>query len=84
VMAAKAIDNITTARRVQAAANATEPEQLLAHGGLRTKGQIAACSQEVRATDAGISPRTQRKLDHLAAHRPDLMAQVRAGAMKPG
>jgi hypothetical protein len=44
-------------------------------------GKLPSLSQQERAKEHNISPRTQRKLDKLARLRPDLLAQVRAGEL---
>jgi hypothetical protein len=73
-------NNAATAReRVQAAAIGTKAEDKMAQGRPAKKRQIAGYTQEDRAGENEVSERTQRKLDHLAEHRPDLLAQVQAG-----
>jgi hypothetical protein len=42
-------------------------------------GKLPILSQAVRAQQNGISLRTQKKLDHLTGHRPDLLHEVRQG-----
>ena len=72
--------------RSKAAANQTRAEdKLVREVGLNQYTdperyrQIADTTQKSRSEANGVSERTQRKLDHLAAHRPDLLAEVRAG-----
>jgi hypothetical protein len=43
-------------------------------------GNFPVSSQQSRASESGISDRTQRKLDQLALDRPDLHEQVKSGA----
>lgn len=62
--------------RIQRAA-ATTPGAILPRG---TSAQDIA-SQADRAAVAGISVRTQGKLDFLAQQRPDLLAAVQSGQM---
>jgi hypothetical protein len=68
------------ARRIAEAAQATTGEVLPADGSIHPGNarQFADHSQGTRAAAAGVSVRTQRKLDHLANVRPDLLEEVRA------
>jgi hypothetical protein len=68
---------MTAALRVTAAAKAATGEVLPAH--IHPDGQSSHHRQTERASRAGISVRTQRKLDRLAKVRPDLLAEVRTG-----
>jgi hypothetical protein len=70
---------MTAALRVEAAAKATMGAVLPAH--VHPDGQSSHHRQTERASRAGISVRTQRKLDRLAKVRPDLLAEVRAGRL---
>lgn len=65
-----------TVRRGRAA-DATTGE-VLPEGRPEKLGNLPSFSQESRAQQAGISPRSQRKLDKLARLRPDLFERVRA------
>lgn len=72
----------TAQERRTAAAKATIGEVRPAH---RVKDKEACnlhtSSQEERAQQAGISRRTQIKLDRLARERPDLLEEVKAGRL---
>jgi hypothetical protein len=70
---------MSAALRIEAAAEATTGEVLPAH--VHPDGQLSHHRQTERASRAGISVRTQRKLDRLARVRPDLLTEVRAGRM---
>jgi hypothetical protein len=72
---------MTAGERVEAAAEATTGEVLPAHRPAEESRKIAGLSQPARAEAAGISERTQRKLDRLARERPDLLAEVKAGRL---
>lgn len=69
----QALARITASARVAAAAGNTKAKDKLIQGRHR---QIAYDDQETRATENGVSLRTQKKLDYLAAQRPDLLGQV--------
>jgi hypothetical protein len=64
------------ARRIAAANVARSTSQ-----GERTDTSENCRSQQERADRAGVSVRTQRKLDHLANVRPDLLGEVRGGRL---
>jgi hypothetical protein len=72
------------AARIVAAAERTTGE-VQARGGdrkspeARSTGNLPVDPQPIRAAEAGVGERTQRKLDALARSRPDLLAEVRAG-----
>jgi hypothetical protein len=72
---------MTAAPRVGAAARATTGAVLPAHRPREESRHVADLSQPARAKAAGVSVRTQRKLDRLARERPDLLAEVRAGRL---
>jgi hypothetical protein len=72
---------MTTALRVEAAAEATTGEVLPSGKVNQWSGILPNQAQRARAEAAGISVRTQRKLDRLAQVRPGLLAAVRAGRM---
>jgi hypothetical protein len=77
----------TAVERGVTAANATKGEVLgrgrqAAAAAADVNGQIAHLdSQADRAQQAGVSQRTQRKLDALARRAPALLAEVRAGRL---
>jgi hypothetical protein len=72
---------MTAALRIETAAGATTG-QVLASGKVNQwSGNLPDQTQRARARAAGISVRTQRKLDRLARDRPDLLAEVKAGRM---
>jgi hypothetical protein len=71
---------ITT--RIQEAAKATTGDVLPQSPGINQytgSGNLPGPTQSERAARSGVGTRTQRKLDHLARLRPDLLAEVRAG-----
>ncbi len=72
---------MTAALRIETAAGAATG-QVLASGKVNQwPGNLPDQTQRARARAAGISVRTQRKLDRLARDRPDLLAEVKAGRM---
>jgi hypothetical protein len=72
---------MTAALRVTAAAGTTTGEVLPSGKVNQWSGILPSQTQRARAEAAGISERTQRKLDRLARDRPDLLAEVRAGRL---
>jgi hypothetical protein len=72
---------MTAALRIEAAAGATTGEVLPSGKVNQWSGTLPSQTQRARAEAAGISVRTQRKLDRLARDRPDLLAEVRAGRL---
>jgi hypothetical protein len=76
---------VTAALRVTAAARATTGEVLPVAGFVaeRREGRQIRDprSQAARARENGVSTHTQRTLDALARHRPDLLEAVRAGEL---
>ena len=72
---------MTTALRIEAAAGATTGEVLAGGKVNQWSGILPSQTQRARAEAAGISERTQRKLDRLAKVRPDLLDKVRAGRL---
>jgi hypothetical protein len=64
---------------VQAAAEVTTGDVLPEGRPPTDTAQFAQLTQETRAEEAGVSRRTQQKLDALARRRPDLLDEVRAG-----
>jgi hypothetical protein len=71
----------TTGERVRKAAEETDGETLPAH---RPETEVArfATSQRDRASSAGVSRYTQRKLDRLARDFPELHGKVCSGEME--
>jgi hypothetical protein len=67
------------AARIVAAAERTTGEVLPSHRPAAESRQVSDLSQPARAAEAGVSERTQRKLDALAHRRPDLLDEVKAG-----
>lgn len=72
-------DDAVASQRIKEAARVTTGDVLPRH--VHPDGQFAYQSQANRATESGISQRTQRNLDALARKRPDLLDEVRAGRM---
>jgi hypothetical protein len=72
---------MTAALRIEAAAGATTGAVLPGGKVNQWSGILPDQTQRARAEAAGISERTQRKLDRLARVRPDLLEKVRAGRM---
>jgi hypothetical protein len=77
---------MTAALRVEAAAEVTTGKVQRRGGDRRSEkarstGNVPIDPQANRAKAAGISVRTQRKLDRLAKVRPDLLAEVRTGRL---
>jgi hypothetical protein len=71
---------MTTALRVQAGAETARPT----NQGEWTDTSQNLRSQKERAKEAGISRRTQQKLDALARKRPDLLDRARPRSRDPG
>lgn len=70
-------------RRIQAAWK-SKPEEILPNDGSINPGNAVQFAQHItrnRASKSGISLRTQRKLDHLARFRPDLLECVKDGEL---
>lgn len=63
--------------RIAGAAEETTGDIIPKHSNQYTVDRQIAYPQEARAQQNGISPRTQKKLDHLARNRPDLLEQVK-------
>jgi hypothetical protein len=63
------------------AAQATTGDVLPSGKVNQWSGNLPEQTQPARAAAAGVSVRTQRKLDRLANVRPDLLEEVRAGRL---
>lgn len=74
---------LRAAERVQAAAVKTTGKVLPSDGSVNQwVGKLPAhLTQDARAEAAGVSTRTQKKLDALARRAPELLAAVREGRM---
>lgn len=74
-------------QRVMAAASDEGTGEVLQRGGDRKSdnhksiGNLPIDSQVIKARQNGIGERTQRKLDHVARFRPDLLECVKAGEL---
>jgi hypothetical protein len=73
---------MTAGERVTAAAHAETVGMVLPEGGdqrseeARSLRKLRGGSQQQRAQEAGVSRRTQQKLDRLARERPDLLEVI--------
>lgn len=67
--------------RVQAAAGETTGETIPVHANQYTVDRQIVYPQSERAKQNGIGVVTQKKLDHLARNRPDLLQHVKTGEL---
>lgn len=72
-------EDLAAAKRVQKAALVTTGKVM--SEGRPKLGNLPSFSQRERASQNGVSPRTQRRLDAIARQRPDLLEEVRAGRL---